>query len=202
MGKWEIMVIAFGLAMDAFSAAVCRGLAVRSLRVRDAVTVGAWFGIFQGLMPLIGYFLGIRFAGLIVKVDHWIAFFLLALIGGNMIREAGRGDNGEGVTSAKQEKPFAPRVLFPLALATSIDALAIGVTFAFLGTSILPSSLLIAAVTFLLSTIGMAIGHLCGSRFRAGTERVGGIVLILIGLHILLEHLGVWSLLCDIWFRR
>lgn len=198
MGKWELLLTAVGLAMDAFSAAVGRGLGAARLRVRDAVCVGVWFGAFQAVMPLIGYVLGVRFAGLIRTVDHWVSFLLLTLIGGNMILESYRGKRSgsiQGEESQETAPPFSARRLFPLALATSMDALAVGVTLACLGGGIRTAAAVIGVVTFLLSAVGVAVGATCGSRLRTSADIIGGGVLILIGVHILLEHLGVWAFL-------
>ena len=185
MGMFELFLIAVGLAMDAFAVAVCKGLSIRTLKVRQALLVGLWFGLFQGLMPAIGYFLGSHFAHLIEAVDHWIAFVLLAIIGGNMIREAIKGDE----ECCDPSLSFG--VMFMLAGATSIDALAVGVTFAFLGVNILAAVILIAVVTFVISAAGTKIGNLFGARYKSKAELFGGAVLVLMGIKILLEHLGV-----------
>lgn len=171
--------------MDAFAVSICKGLSVGKIRPRHALIAGGWFGFFQAFMPVLGYVLGIRFQNLIASVDHWIAFVLLALIGGNMIREALGGEN-EGA-----DDDFGPRAMVLLAIATSIDALAVGITFAFLEVSILPAAGLIGVTTFVISAAGICIGAFFGSRFRKWAELAGGIILILIGLKILLEHLGI-----------
>ena len=171
--------------MDAFAVAVCKGLSIRSLKPRHAVTVGLWFGAFQALMPGIGYLLGSAFADLIESVDHWIAFVLLAFIGGNMLREGIQGSD-EGC-----DPSLSFGVMLMLAVATSIDALAVGVTFAFLRVDILPAVALIGVTTFLLSAAGVKIGNLFGARYKSRAEIFGGAVLVLIGLKILLEHLGL-----------
>ncbi len=180
----ELFLIAVGLSMDAFAVSVCKGLSVRRLGVKHALLIGLYFGGFQFLMPVLGWLLGYRFETFIVSVDHWIAFILLGLIGANMLRESFRD-------SEKLDDDFSFRTMLLLAIATSIDALAVGITFAFLQVRILPSSLLIGATTFCLSCAGVYIGHLFGARYRAWAERLGGVILILIGLKILLEHLGV-----------
>ncbi len=185
MGTLELFIVAVGLSMDAFAVAVCKGLSIRSLKVRQALLVGLWFGLFQGLMPAIGYLLGYNFAGLIEVVDHWIAFVLLGIIGGNMIREALKGDEEDCDPS------LAFGTMLMLAIATSIDALAVGVTFAFLGVDIVAAVLFIAVITFVISAVGVKIGNLFGARYKAKAEFFGGAVLILMGLKILLEHLGV-----------
>ena len=185
MSFWELLLIAVGLSMDAFAVSVCKGLSVKKLGVKHALLAGLYFGGFQFLMPVLGYLLGYRFEALIARYDHWIAFVLLGLIGGNMIRES---------FSQEEENlgdDFGFRTMVLLAIATSIDALAVGVTFAFLEVAILPSAALIGVTTFLLSALGICIGHAFGARFKSGAERAGGVILILIGLKILLEHLGI-----------
>lgn len=187
MSLWELFVIAVGLSMDAFAVAICKGLSVGRVRGSHAVTAGIYFGGFQMLMPLLGYLLGVRFQEIIAGVDHWIAFLLLGLIGANMIRESRGGE--EHVDSS-----FRPRSMLPLAVATSIDALAVGVSFAFLGMTgreILGAAALIGAVTFVLSAVGVRVGSVFGSRFKSRAELCGGVILIFIGLKILLEHLGI-----------
>ena len=181
----ELFIIAVALSMDAFAVAICKGLSVKRATVKQALCVGGWFGVFQALMPLIGYLLGTTFATLITSVDHWIAFVLLGLIGGNMIREAITGDEEE------LDDSFTARTMFPLAIATSIDALATGVTFATLGVDIVPAVLFIGVTTFTLSAIGLKVGNVFGAKFKSKAEFAGGLVLVLMGLKILLEHLGV-----------
>ena len=183
MELWEVFVIGVGLSMDAFAASICKGLSVRTLRPGHVLIAGGWFGLFQALMPLVGYFLGMSFQNAIRQVDHWIAFVLLALIGGNMIREALTGEEGCG------DDRFDMKAMIPLAVATSIDALAVGVTFAFLQVDILPAVLLIGGTTFVLSGLGVVIGNGFGARYQAKAELLGGAVLILIGVKILVEHL-------------
>lgn len=185
MGIVELLVLAVGLSMDAFAVSVCKGLAMEKASMKNAVVVGLWFGLFQAAMPAIGYFLGATFAQSITAFDHWIAFVLLALIGGNMIREALSKDDGE---SADGSLGF--RVMLVLAIATSIDALAIGVTFAFLQVNLLQSVLLIGTVTFLLSAAGVKLGSVFGEKYQKRAELAGGLILILLGIKILLEHLG------------
>ena len=185
MGLGELFFIAVGLSMDAFAVAVCKGLSIRRLRPRHAVIVGLYFGVFQALMPALGYFLGSAFAEAVTQIDHWIAFLLLAAIGGNMIRESLREDD------EPCDPSLGPREMLGLALATSIDALAVGVSFAFLRVDIAPAVTLIGCVTFLLSLGGVWLGHLFGARFKSKAEFLGGLVLILLGLKILLEHLGL-----------
>ena len=187
MGLLELFILAVGLAMDAFAVAICKGLSIRTLKVGQMLLVGLWFGAFQGLMPAIGYLLGYNFADLIVSVDHWIAFVLLAIIGGNMIREALTGDEEDCDPS------LAFGVMLMLAVATSIDALAVGVTFAFLKVNIVAAVLFIGVLTFAISAAGVKIGNLFGAKYKSKAELFGGMVLILIGTKILLEHLGVIS---------
>lgn len=180
----ELMVIAVGLSMDAFAVSVCKGLSVRKLQIRHALLAGLYFGGFQFLMPVLGWLLGYRFEALITSVDHWIAFGLLGVIGVNMIRESFSD-------AEKLDDDFAFRAMLPLAVATSIDALAVGVTFAFLAVRILPAALLIGLTTFVLSALGIKIGHVFGLCWKAWAERIGGIILVLMGVKILLEHLGI-----------
>ncbi|MBD5133815.1 MAG: manganese efflux pump [Clostridiales bacterium] len=183
MGFAELFILAVGLSMDAFAVAICKGLSIRALMPRHAVIVGLWFGAFQALMPLIGWLLGAAFTDMIAAVDHWIAFVLLALIGGNMIREAVGKDEDECDPS------LAPLAMLVLAVATSIDALAVGVTFAFLRVDIVPAVTLIGVCTFVISAAGVKIGNVFGARYKSKAELLGGAVLVLIGLKILLEHL-------------
>ena len=184
MALWELFVIAVGLSMDAFAVAVCKGLAVPKVQKKHLFTVGLYFGGFQGLMPLIGYLLGSTFADAITSIDHWLTFILLAIIGANMIRES-RSE------ADKLDADFSAKAMFPLAIADSIDALAVGVTFAFMDVSIIPAVLMIGFATFLFSAAGVKIGHQFGARFKSKSEMAGGIILIVIGLSVLLEHLGV-----------
>ena len=185
MGLLELFVIAVGLSMDAFAVSICKGLSVRELKPKHALTVGVYFGGFQMLMPLIGFALGVRFQSFITSIDHWIAFVLLGLIGANMIRES-REQDEENLSDS-----FSFGTMLPLAVATSIDALAVGVTFAFLQVSILPAVCFIGATTFILSCIGIRIGHVFGLKYKSRAELFGGAVLILMGIKILFEHLGV-----------
>ena len=184
MGLIELFLIAVGLSMDAFAVSVCKGLAMPKCTFKKAAIVGLWFGGFQALMPAIGYVLGAQFQEAIASIDHWIAFVLLALIGGNMIHEALDNDEEEADAS------LDVKTMFLLAVATSIDALAIGITFAFLKVSIIPAVCFIGIVTFIISFAGVKIGNVFGARYKNKAEIVGGIILILLGLKILLEHLG------------
>ena len=183
MGYAELFILAVGLSMDALAVSICKGLSIRSLKLRHALIVGAWFGAFQALMPAVGYLLGSAFADMIVAMDHWIAFVLLALIGGNMIRESlSRDDEG-------CDPSLSVLSMLLLAVATSIDALAVGITFAFLRVDIIPAVTLIGVCTFLISAAGVKIGNVFGERYKSKAELFGGVVLVLIGLKILLEHL-------------
>lgn len=184
MSFWEIFLLAVGVSMDAFAVSIGKGLTAKRASWREALTVGLWFGGFQALMPVIGYYLGISFADLVTKIDHWIAFGLLLLIGGNMIREALKGEDDKPVDSS-----FAFRSMLVLAIATSIDALALGISFAFLGTNLWRSILIIGLTTFAFSVVGLLIGKKVGSRFHAGAQILGGVILIAIGIKILVEHL-------------
>ena len=170
--------------MDAFAVSVCKGLAMPKCTFKKAAIVGLWFGGFQALMPAIGYVLGAQFQETIASIDHWIAFVLLALIGGNMIHEALDNDEEEADAS------LDVKTMFLLAVATSIDALAIGITFAFLKVNIIPAVCFIGIVTFIISFAGVKIGNIFGARYKNKAEIVGGVILILLGLKILLEHLG------------
>ena len=184
MGLIELFLIAVGLSMDAFAVSVCKGLAMPKCTFKKAAIVGLWFGGFQALMPAIGYILGAQSQEAIASIDHWIAFVLLALIGGNMIHEALDNDEEEADAS------LDVKTMFLLAVATSIDALAIGITFAFLKVNIIPAVCFIGIVTFIISFAGVKIGNVFGARYKNKAEIVGGVILVLIGLKILLEHLG------------
>lgn len=185
MSLITLFTLAVGLSMDAFAVAVCKGLAMRKISFKKASVVGLWFGGFQGLMPLLGYFLGVQFKDKITAIDHWIAFLLLGIIGFNMIKEAKEGDEEETNDS------LAVKDMFILAVATSIDALAVGITFAFLSVNIWEAVLFIGVVTFILSVIGVKIGNVFGTRYKAKAEFAGGMILILLGVKILIEHTGI-----------
>ena len=187
MGIAEIIIIAVGLAMDAFAVSIGKGLSVKRVEPRHSMSVGLWFGGFQALMPLVGYFLGISFASFVSSIDHWIAFVLLGVIGANMIREA-KGDECE---CEGANADFSARQMLLLAIATSIDALAVGVSLAFLGVDIWTTVAVIGVVTMLLSMMGLRIGNIFGCRFKSKAELLGGCVLILMGSKILVEHLWV-----------
>ncbi len=189
MGLLELFLIAVGLSMDAFAVSVCKGLSTRELKLKNYLIIGAWFGGFQALMPTIGYFLGSTFEEYIVAYDHWAAFILLAIIGGNMIKE-GLSKDGDNCADCS----FSFKTMLPLAVATSIDALAVGITFALLPDVKLPLAVcFIGVTTFALSALGLRVGNVFGLKYKSRAEIAGGIILILIGLKILLEHLGVIS---------
>lgn len=185
MGIIELFLLAVGLSMDAFAVSVCKGLAMPRITVKKASIVAIWFGGFQALMPLLGYFLGVQFQDKITAIDHWIAFVLLGIIGVNMVREAISGEC-ENTSDSLDIK-----TMFILAVATSIDALAVGITFAFLKVDIIPAVSFIGATTFILSAAGVKIGNVFGTKYKSKAELAGGVILILLGLKILLEHLGI-----------
>lgn len=184
----EVLLIGIGLSMDAFSVSICKGLTTKKFSWKMALICGLWFGFFQALMPVIGFFLGVQFEEYITAFDHWIAFGLLVLIGANMIREAIWGSDDQNNNGALDFK-----TMLLLAIATSIDALAVGVSFACIQVRLWSSVLIIGLTTFLFSIIGVKIGNVFGSKFEKSAGIVGGIILILIGLKILLEHLGIIS---------
>ncbi len=184
MSTWELFVIAVGLSMDAFAVSIGKGLSVPETTPRQAAAVGLWFGGFQAAMPVLGYLLGSQFGSLITTYDHWIAFALLVLIGGKMILESRSA--GERV-----DPSFDARAMLPLAVATSIDALAVGVSFAFLNVDIVPAIIFIGVTTLVVSVVGLKLGNVLGARSKSRAEIFGGVILIGIGTKILLEHLGV-----------
>lgn len=189
MGLLELFLIAVGLSMDAFAVAVCQGLCMPKLNLRHGAVIALFFGGFQALMPLLGWVLGSQFASYIQNIDHWVAFVLLALIGGNMIREAMSPEDEETACAVDYRLDY--KQLFLMAIATSIDALAVGVTFAFLRVKIVPAVTLISCTTFCLSLVGVVAGNFFGARYKRRAELTGGIILVLLGLKILLEHLGI-----------
>lgn len=190
MSYAELLLLALGLSMDAVAVAICKGLSMNKLNAKNAVTVGAWFGGFQALMPLIGYFLGTQFREYIQAFSHWIAFILLAAIGLNMIREAVKKKSGN--SDEDTECSLSVKAMFLMAVATSIDALAVGVTFAFLQVNILPAILTIGVMTFVLSIAGVKIGNVFGAKYQSAAEIAGGIILCALGVNILLEHFNVY----------
>lgn len=178
----ELMIIAVGVSMDAFAVSICKGLSVCQIRPHHALYTGLWFGGFQALMPLLGFFLGVSFADFVSEVDHWIAFVFLGIIGGNMIKESFAKDECE------HSPDFSAKAMFPMAVATSIDALAIGVSLAFLRVDIWSAVLMIGLITGAFSAAGVCLGKFFGCRFKSGAEFVGGFILVAMGLKILLEH--------------
>ena len=188
MGFGELLLLAVGLSMDAFAVSVCKGLAMKKADLRGMCTCGIWFGGFQALMPLIGYLLGAMFADAIVAVDHWVAFGLLALIGVNMLREAFGSEEEEQAEDAD----LSVKTMFVMAVATSIDALAVGISLAMAGdVNISAAVVLIGVTTFVLSAVGVKVGSIFGDKFEKKAQIAGGVILILLGVKILLEHLGV-----------
>ncbi len=187
MGIAELFILAVGLSMDAFAVSVCKGLSLGKIKFRHMAAAGLWFGGFQALMPLIGYILGTQFADMVTQFAHWIAFTLLLFIGGNMIKES----FSDGEDEIDSDASMSPGSMFILAIATSIDALAVGVTFAFLKTAILPAVSFIGGVTFVFSALGVKIGSVFGMKYKSKAELCGGVILILLGIKILLEGLGI-----------
>lgn len=188
MGFGELFLLAIGLSMDAFAVSVCKGLSVKKAGLKESALCGGWFGGFQGLMPLVGYFLGTLFAGAIEAFDHWVAFGLLALIGINMLKEAFEKE----CECCEKNADFSVKTMFVMAVATSIDALAVGISLAMAGNvNIVVAVVLIGATTFLLSGLGVKIGNIFGNRFEKKAQIAGGVILILLGVKILLEHMGV-----------
>ncbi len=186
MSLFTLFVTAVGLSMDAFAVSICKGLAMKKLSMKKALVIGLWFGGFQALMPTVGYLLGSSFEQYVTAIDHWIAFVLLALIGANMIKEALSKDGEDKANDAVD-----PKTMLLLAVATSIDALAVGVTYAFLQVAVIPAVSFIGITTFLLSVAGVKIGNVFGTKYKTRAELAGGIILIAMGLKILLEHLGL-----------
>lgn len=190
MGIFELLLLSIGLGMDAFAVSVCKGISMKKMDWKKACIVGLYFGGFQALMPVIGYFLGTSFQSIITNIDHWVAFVLLGIIGGKMIQEAFQKDNDEEEYSSD----VSVKTMLILSVATSIDALAVGITFAFLNVNLLLAITFIGLITFLLSVVGTKIGNRFGDKYKGKAEFIGGIILILIGFKILFEHLGIISL--------
>lgn len=186
MSIWSLLVIAIGVSMDAFAVSICKGLSMRKMNWKNAVIAGIYFGGFQALMPFLGYLLGIQFEDKITAFDHWIAFVLLVLIGANMVKESGEQEQ-------EVDDSFQFKTMIILAVATSIDALAIGVTFAFLKVQIITAVAFIGIITFFMSILGVKIGNVFGSRYKSKAELAGGIILILMGVKILVEHLELFG---------
>ncbi|MGN1333671.1 MAG: manganese efflux pump MntP family protein [Anaerovoracaceae bacterium] len=189
MGFFEIFMIGVGLSMDAFAASVCKGLNMRRMNIRNMLVIGLFFGGFQALMPVVGWVLGKQFENYITSVDHWVAFALLVFIGGKMIYDVFE-DKGEDDYGEKTDRVDVKEI-FTLAIATSIDALAVGISFAFLQVDIVKAASVIGITTFLLSAVGVAVGNIFGAKYEKKATLAGGIILVLIGLKILLEHTGV-----------
>ena len=187
MGLVELFILAVGLSMDAFAVSVCKGLSVKKMEPKHALICGAYFGGFQAMMPTLGYLLGSQFESMITQVDHWIAFILLGVIGFNMIRES-RIDEEEEINAS-----FDAKTMFALAVATSIDALAVGVTFAFLHVNLVWAVTFIGCTTFVLSAVGVKAGHVFGMKYKSKAEFAGGVILVIMGIKILLEHLGFFG---------
>jgi putative Mn2+ efflux pump MntP len=185
MDLLTLLTLAVGLAMDAFAVSICKGLAMREKVLKKGIIVGLWFGGFQALMPTIGFFLGTQFKDQITSIDHWIAFVLLGMIGINMVKEALSNDEEQADDS------IAVKEMFMLAVATSIDALAVGITFAFLNVHIVSAASMIGVCTFLISFAGVKIGNIFGTKYKSKAELAGGIILILLGFKILFEHLHI-----------
>lgn len=193
MSTVELFILAVGLSMDAFAVSVCKGLAMEKANIKKSVIVGLWFGVFQACMPLIGFYLGMQFAGYVTRLAPWIAFILLSLIGGKMIKEAFEAEE-EGEQQENQESSLDAGTMCLLAIATSIDAMAVGVSFAMLKIKNLFMAVsMIGITTFCISVAGVKIGNIFGNRYQKKAELAGGIILILLGVKILLEQLGVIS---------
>lgn len=190
MGIFELLLLSIGLGMDAFAVSVCKGIYMKKMDWKKACIVGLYFGGFQALMPVIGYFLGTSFQSIITNIDHWVAFVLLGIIGGKMIQEAFQKDKDEEEYSSD----VSVKTMLILSVATSIDALAVGITFAFLNVNLLLAITFIGLITFVLSVVGTKIGNRFGDKYKGKAEFIGGIILILIGFKILFEHLGIISL--------
>ena len=197
MGLGELLLLAVGVSMDAFAVSICKGLAMKKATLKAGLTCGIWFGGFQALMPLVGYFLGVLFAEAIETIDHWVAFILLGIIGFNMLKEAFSKDDCE--CCSDHDADLSPKTMFVMAVATSIDALAVGISLAMAGLQIFGLDGIFSAViqiglcTCIFCTVGVKIGNIFGSRFEKKAQIAGGVILILLGLRILLEHLGIWA---------
>lgn len=187
MSITEIVLLSIGLAMDAFAVSICKGIQMKKMNWRKAIIIGLWFGGFQASMPTIGYFLGTTFESVVTSIDHWIAFALLEIIGGNMLKESFSNEESDG------NDDVGVKTMFFLAVATSIDALAVGITFAFFKVNLLLAISLIGVISFILPVFGTKIGNRFGDKYKSKAEFVGGMILVLLGIKILLEHLGVIS---------
>ena len=197
MGLGELLLLALGVSMDAFAVSICKGLAMKKATIKEGLICGVWFGGFQALMPLIGFFLGTLFASAIQAIDHWVAFVLLGFIGFNMLKEA--FDKDCGCCGEESDADLSVKTMFVMAVATSIDALAVGISLAMAGLPIFGIDGIFAAVILIglctcgFCTAGVKIGNIFGSRFEKRAQIAGGVILILLGLRILLEHLGIWA---------
>lgn len=187
MGVLEILLLGVGLAMDAFAVSICKGLSMKKMNWKNAVIIALYFGVFQALMPLIGYFLGVTFESLVTTFDHWIAFILLSLIGGKMIKESFDSEDD------KKNDKVDFKTMVVLAVATSIDALAVGITFAFFDVNLMLAISSIGIITFIISILGVKIGNRFGDKYQSKAELMGGVILVLLGIKILLEHLNILS---------
>lgn len=187
MGVIEILLLGIGLAMDAFAVSICKGLSMKKMNWKNAIIIALYFGVFQALMPMIGYFLGITFESLVTTFDHWIAFILLSLIGGKMIKESFDSEDN------KKNDKVDFKTMIVLAIATSIDALAVGITFAFFDVDLMLAISSIGIITFIISILGVKIGNRFGDKYQNKAELMGGIILVLLGIKILLEHLNIFS---------
>ncbi len=187
MEIYEILLISIGLAMDAFAVSICKGLSMKKMNWENAVIIALYFGVFQALMPLIGYFLGMTFESIVTTFDHWVAFALLTLIGGGMIKESFDDEDD------KKNDRVDFKTMVVLAIATSIDALAVGITFAFFDVNIVLAVSIIGIITFIISVLGVKIGNRFGDKYQNKAQIMGGIILVLLGFKILLEHLGIIS---------
>ncbi len=190
MGFFEILLLAVGLSIDAFAVSLCKGLSMKKAGLKEGAVCGAWFGGFQALMPLAGYYLGTLFSGVIEAFDHWVAFILLALIGINMLKEA--TEKKDCSCPDETGADMSVKTMLVMAIATSIDALAVGISLAMAGdVNIFAAISLIGVITFVLSALGVKLGNVFGSRYEKGAQIAGGVILIGLGLKILLEHLGL-----------
>lgn len=191
MSYIEILLVGIGLSMDAFAASICQGLSMKKLSIKSMLIIGLFFGGFQALMPTVGFFLGTQFEAYIVSIDHWVAFALLSFIGGKMLFDVIKGeDDGDEINEEKEYKLDIKNIAV-LAVATSIDALAVGISMAFLSVDIISAASMIGVTTFVISSAGVVIGHKFGTKYKDKATMVGGVILILIGVKILLEHLGI-----------
>ena len=187
MGIGELIVLSLGLGMDAFTVSICKGLSMKKMNWKKALIIGLYFGGFQAIMPVLGYFLSKGFENFVTSIAHWIAFILLSIIGGKMVKDAFSQENSENCN-----EDVGVKTMIVLAIATSIDALAVGITFAFLNVNLILAIALIGSITFFLSVIGTKVGNVFGDRYENKAELFGGVILIFLGIKILLEHLGLF----------